>query len=163
MVMSVAPIIQSIHKLIGIHKSLIDLSEQKTTIVTKGSIVKLQSILTQERQTVQMLNKTEKNRQQAVEEWCMRNHVPTDHMTMTHMLNVLDTGEERDLLEQTTTELTQLLTDLKQQEQLNQSLIQQSMQFVQLSLDMMQPTIKNMNYGNQNKNRSKRSVFDSQV
>ena len=63
-----------------------------------------------------------------------------------------------------TIELTKAITQLKQQEQLNQALIQQSMQFVQLSLDILNPTIQTMNYG---KNRedagSKRSVFDSKA
>jgi len=159
----VATIIQSLQNLIHIHASLIDVSQQKTSVIKEGLIDKLQPILSQERQAVQMLEKAEGKRQQAVEQWYKDNHLTSDTMTITHMLDILAPSEERHQLEEATTELTHLLTELKRQEQLNHALIQQSMQFVQMSLDMMQPTIKNMNYGDQNKHQSKRSVFDSKA
>lgn len=161
--MSVATIIQSLQKLIHIHASLVDVSEQKTSIIKEGLIDKLQPILSKERQAVQMLEKAEAKRQQAVEQWYMDNQLTSSTMTITHMLDVLDSSEERHQLEEATTELTHLLTELKRQEQLNNALIQQSMQFIQMSLDMMQPTIKNVNYGDQNNHQSKRSVFDSKA
>src|SRR5699024_12155628 len=92
-----------------------------------------------------MLEKAEAKRQQAVEQWYMDNQLTSSTLTITHMLDVLGSSEERHQLEEATTELTHLLTELKRQEQLNNELIQQSMQFIQMSLDMMQPTIKNVN------------------
>lgn len=161
--MSIEIIIQSLQKLITVHESLLDLSKQKTEVVKEGSIDKFQQILSKERKFVQMLEKAEQNRQQVVEQWFVHQGHSLDNITITKMLDLLKDGEEKNNLETVTIELTNRLTELKQQEQLNQELIRQSMQFVQISLDMMQPTIKNMNYGNQNNDGTKRSVFDSKA
>lgn len=56
-----------------------------------------------------------------------------------------------------------VLSDLKQQEALNAELIQQSMQFIHLSLNTLEPSIQSMNYGNQRQEAPKRSLFDSKA
>lgn len=72
--------------------------------------------------------------------------------------------QSREGLEKTAVALTNVITRLKEQKQLNQALIQQSMQFVELSLDMLSPSIRNMNYGEKKSSGPKgRSVFDSKA
>ena len=72
--------------------------------------------------------------------------------------------KDKKQLEASAVKLTEALIALKQQEQLNIALIQQSMQFVQLSLDLLSPSLTNMNYGKEQKDQPiNRSVFDSKA
>lgn len=159
--MSVQPIIQSLQKLIGLHESLLEISKQKTAVVKEGSVESLQPLLLKERKHVQALEQAETKRQKAVQVW-VAEHIPgMEQATITGILEVLNDEQSKKELEKVTITLTETITELKQQEQLNQSLIQQSMQFVELSLNMMKPSIRNMNYGGKKSSDStERSVFE---
>lgn len=163
--MSVETIIQSLERLLKIHEDLVSISQQKTEIVKEGSIEKLQSLLVKERKTVRVIEQAEAKRKAEVEEWFSERKLSLDDATITGMLEILDDQGESEKLEKATVALTEVITRLIQQEQLNHQLINQSMQFVQLSLDTMNPSIQNMNYGNKNKELSavKRSAFDSKA
>lgn len=162
--MSVQAITESLQALLNIHEELLRVSERKTEIVKDGSPEKLQAVLAEERKYIKVLDHAENNRQQAVEKWYQERQLPLEHMTITNMLEVLTDKDEQQVLEHMTIQLTKAITRLKQQEQLNQALIQQSLQFVQLSLDLLNPTIHNINYGKKQETAgSKRSVFDSKA
>ncbi|WP_099159875.1 flagellar protein FlgN [Virgibacillus ndiopensis] len=162
--MSVQNIIQSLEKLVTLHESLLVVSKQKTEVIKEGSVEKLQPLLIKERKHVQVLEQAEVKRQQEVDKWFTHQKISKENATITGILEVILDVDERNELEKKTITLTKVITSLKQQEQLNQALIQQSMQFIQLSLDMMNPSIKNMNYGNkEGTDTEKRSVFDSKA
>src|SRR5699024_10932319 len=127
-----------------------------------GSVEQLQMILVKERKYIQVLEQAEAERKKEVEN--LQQGLPLNNATITEILDHIPNNEEKKELENQTVALTEMITSLKQQEQLNQGLIKQSMQFVQISLDMMNPTIKNMNYWNkQQTSTEKRSVFDSKA
>lgn len=162
--MSIKAILDSLQELTIIHKQLLEVSQQKTDIVKEGSIDKFQAILAKERKYIKILEQAEEQRQKEVGKWYTTKQLSLENMTITNMLEILTDEQEQQDLEQMTIELTKAITQLKQQEQLNQALIQQSMQFVQLSLDMLSPTIQNINYGKSKEAEgSKRSVFDSKA
>jgi flagellar biosynthesis/type III secretory pathway chaperone len=161
---SIEAINKSLEELTIIHEELLKVSERKTEIVKDGSIDKFQSILAEERKYVNKLEQAEKNRQIEVETWYKDRQLLENDMTITNILETITDEQEQEELAKQTTDLTNAIAKLKQQEHLNQALIQQSMQFVQLSLDMLSPTIKNMNYGQSLEvEGSKRSVFDSKA
>lgn len=162
--MSIKRILQSLQDLIKIHEDLYRFSMQKTAIIKEGSVEKFQSILAKERKYVHQLNQAEEERREAVLHWCEKHQIKQTDLTITEILDTITDAEDQQQLEQSVITLTKVITALKQQEQLNYELIQQSMQFVQLSLDMLSPTIKNMNYGHhQNAEGPKRSTFDSKA
>ncbi len=89
--------------------------------------------------------------------------MPTEEMTITNMLNMLSNNDDQKALLAVTTELTESITKLKRLEQLNRELLEQSMQFVQMSLNMLNPTIDHMNYGDKKQTERKHSMFDSKA
>src|SRR5699024_6609293 len=156
------PMIQVLTKLVDVHKSLLENARQKTEVVKEGSVEQLQMILVKERKYIQVLEQAEAERKKEVEN--LQQGLPLNNATITEILDHIPNNEEKKELENQTVALREMITSVKKQEQLNQALIQQSMQFVQLSLDMMNPSIKNMNYGNkQETSTEKRSVFDSKA
>lgn len=160
--MSTQSIIAALQQLIEIHQDMIKLSEEKTEIIKEGSVEKLQKQLVREQKLIRLLEQAENNRQQEVISWYRQADRPLEEITITNILNVLEDEEERNALEEAAVQLANAVMKLKQQEQLNHSLLQQSMQFVQFSLNMINPTIENFNYGNQQTGNN-RSVFDSKA
>jgi flagellar biosynthesis/type III secretory pathway chaperone len=164
--LSVQSIIETIEKLTSLHQQLIKLSEEKTTIVKEGAVDKLQAILIKERKYVQQLGQVEEKRKTLVDTWFSERKLSLEEATVTNMLQHLTDDKEKQEVEESAVRLTEAIVKLKQQEQLNMALIQQSMQFVQLSVDLLSPSLKNINYGNKSeKDQSgeNRSVFDSKA
>ncbi|QKY69943.1 flagellar protein FlgN [Lentibacillus sp. CBA3610] len=162
--MSVEPIIQALEKLIKLHEGLLDSASQKTELIKEGSVDKLQTLLVKEHKYVQALEQAEIKRQKAVEVWLENQGITLSHATITAILEILIDEQAKEDLENTVVKLTNTITQLKQQEQLNRDLIRQSLQFVELSLDMMKPSLSHMNYGaKQTTDSPERSVFDSKV
>lgn len=162
--MSVQSIIDKIRKLIAIHEQLLELSNEKTILVKEGNVEKLQPILVKERKVVQQLEQAEEERQKEVATWFANNGISTVEATVSSLLSQIENDAEQKMLEESAAQLTEVIVKLKQQEQLNMALIQQSMQFVQLSIDLLSPSLKNMNYGKENgPSDVNRSVFDSKA
>ncbi|SFM23816.1 FlgN protein [Gracilibacillus orientalis] len=165
--MSVQPIIQHLNKLIELHDSLLRISKQKTEILKEGNTDALQKLMTKEQKHVQAINQIEQKRIDAVASWATKQNLDQKTVTVSTIIEEYTTGADQQQLEQVTLTLAEQLVELRRQEDLNKQLTQQSLQFVQLSLDMMQPSMKNMTYGNA-KHQSKpsaprRSVFDSKA
>jgi|SRR5699024_4930183 len=161
--MSIESIFRPLEKLLALHQSLYELSLQKTTLIKEGLIDELQQILVKERKIAQSVESTEKIRHKAVIEWMESQETRKDG-TITELLNLVSSKNDRDKLAHLSTHLTEEITKLKHNEQLNQALLEQSLQFVKVSLDLMNPSLKNMNYGKQSESYSnKRSMFDSKA
>lgn len=163
--MSCEHVIQSIQKLVNYHEQLKKVSHDKTKIVKSGNMDGIHPILAKEKMLSQYIEKEEAIRMKSVEEWFMRRELPSEiDRTIINMLDRIQ-GNEQAVLEKMTTDLTYLIRDIKEQEHLNHGLIQQSLQFVHMSLHMLQPSIQQMNYGKQHTQTPhvKRSVFDSKA
>ncbi|WP_058306684.1 flagellar protein FlgN [Gracilibacillus massiliensis] len=165
--MSVQTIIDHLRKLIELHDSLVHVSKQKTEILKEGNMDHLQELLKNEQKHVQAINQIEQKRLEAVHQWAETNQLDPTTITVSTIIEEHTSGADQKDLEEVTLTLAEQLMELRRQEDLNKQLTQQSLQFVQLSLDMMQPSIKNMNYGKTKKqpdtSAPKRSVFDSKA
>lgn len=155
----------SIHELITLHESLVKLSHDKVTQIKQGDMDKLAKLLVEERKLVQSIANAEDTRQHLVNEWMVRSGNTDKDQTMTSLLETLSSDEDREHLEAQLNQLIQLIIELRHVEQLNKDLLEQSMQFVQFSLDMLQPSIHNLNYDGkqQVQDTHKQSVFDSKA
>ncbi|GAA5415669.1 uncharacterized protein YvyG [Paraliobacillus ryukyuensis] len=160
--MAIEHVIDSLKQLQQLHQNLLAISKDKTDVLKKGDIDGLQALLKQERKYVKAINQVEQARIDATKDWAKAQGLDPEEATATDMLKHMQDTETKNTLEELTTALANHLLELKQQEALNQQLTQQSLQFVQLSLDMISPTIENFNYGKQQQT-NKRSVFDSKA
>lgn len=165
--MSTQPINEIMDKLCSLHQSLLTLSSDKTEALKNGDTDELQATIVKERKHVQAIGQLEAKREQVVAEWFSTNGINGEEHTITTMLEHISNDAEKEALQEKFERLVMILADLKQQEKLNQELTQQSLQFIDMSLDMIQPSMKNLNYGRPNtkKNDSgnRRSVFDSKA
>ncbi|MFG6119989.1 MULTISPECIES: flagellar protein FlgN [Thalassobacillus] len=163
--MSIVKINQQIEKLKQLHVSLLQLTKERTGVLKAGDTDKLQQLLPKERKHLQAIEKVENDRIQAVAEWYRQKNIVEESPQASRLLEILDDGEEKDILQNNLEEMTSLIFALKGQQQLNAELTKQSLQFIHISLDMLQPDINQMNYGKKTEipHGDKRSIFDSKA
>ncbi|KGX86315.1 flagellar protein FlgN [Pontibacillus litoralis] len=163
--MSIPSIIATLDKLYTLHEQFYRLSKEKTTLLQGDDTTALQPLLVKERKYIQAITQIEQKRQQLVEEWLSSQELSNEEPTLTTLLTYVK-GEENELLQQFYDRFVPLIAEIKQQEQLNQEITRQSLQYIELSLNLLQPTMKNLNYSNQRNSASeapKTSVFDSKA
>ena len=164
--MSVQQIIGELEKLLDLHKSLLSLSKEKTERIKNNEIDSFNELLMTERKHIQAIEQLEKKRIQLTEEW-FNKHAEDRERTISELIEAISDEAEKKSLEALYDNLIIVLAELKQQEKLNRDLAQQSLQFIELSLDMFQPVHnKNLNYNQPNQQKKPNrntSVFDSKA
>ncbi|MYL49180.1 flagellar protein FlgN [Halobacillus litoralis] len=163
--MTIDPVINHMKQLQQLHESLLSLSKRKTEALKTNDVTGIQQLLIQEKEHVQAIEKIEKQRERSVTQWASENGIPPRERTVSELIEILD-GEEKERLQNAYEALILVLADLKQQEKLNTELTQQSLQFINMSLDLLQPSLQSVNYGVKETNHgstAKRSIFDSKA
>lgn len=125
----------------------------------------LSKLLMKERKYIQEVEQVEQEREKIVEQVFQNLNINHEEKTVTVILEHIERIDDKQKLEKAVTELLEVIIELRRSEKLNRDLIEQSMQFVQLSLDLLQPSDRNINYQKETKNQShiQRSVFDSKA
>ncbi|UOR11670.1 flagellar protein FlgN [Halobacillus amylolyticus] len=163
MAVNIDSIIDQMERLRQLHDSLLALSSKKTEALKSNDTEALQGILAQERKHVQAINGLEKKRMAVVAEWAVASGFMNEAPTVSEILAAVE-GVERERLQEAYDSFIIVLADLKQQEVLNAELTKQSLQFINVSLDLLQPSLNQMNYGKPAGTvEQKRSVFDSKA
>ncbi|KOS60743.1 flagellar protein FlgN [Lysinibacillus agricola] len=166
--MSVEAICSTLTKLERMHKSLLELANKKTEIITAGDIEALDKMLKDEQAHVAAIDKLEQQRQKQVTEYLgAKGFASTDKMTVADVIEAAEQQSEKEALSAVRNRLMQIINDLKKQNDLNQKLVFQSLQFVNLTLGALQPQTEQMNYSGSEvrgtNTMAKKSYFDSQA
>jgi hypothetical protein len=140
--MSTENLISIMEKLLKLHQSLLELSVKKTDIVIKGDMEGLNQILKDEQAHITAIRKFESERQK-----CAEAILPgMDKPTISECIEAVD-GVEKDMLIQLRTDLLEMVSKIKEKNDLNQQMIHQSLQFVHLTMNLIAPKPMEFNYG----------------
>lgn len=144
--MSADQLLIVMERLIEMHKSLLEIADKKTAIIEKGDIDALNTLVKEEQKLLPSLNKYEQVRHQVVRNFLTPYHVEEENYTITTCLEFLaDPNKEK--LSSLRDELIDIVQTLQKKNDLNSQLVHQSLQFVQMSLDMFYPKTPEFNYG----------------
>ncbi|MFB5282819.1 flagellar protein FlgN [Peribacillus sp. Hz7] len=157
--MSAQPIIEALEQLIKLHKGFNKLASKKKNIIIEGDTDALTALLIDEQKYVKAISQIETKRQEAVQTFLKR---PENATTLNQVIEEAQ-PEEAETLQRLKIELLEEVTQLKEQNELNQQLLVQSLQFVNLSLDVLRPQDRNYNYGNEQAPKPSISMFDSKA
>ncbi|MFJ9386039.1 flagellar protein FlgN [Peribacillus sp. NPDC101481] len=162
--MSARNIIGSLEKLIKLHKSFNQLAIRKTAILKANDTEEITALLISEQKHIKAISQTDKEREMAVEEFLAANGTAGQPVSI-HTVTELTGSKEKEILERLKAELIDEVTTLKERNSLNQQLIYQSLQFINVSLDMLRPQHQNLNYGDSVKKTAKigMGMFDSKA
>lgn len=164
--MSTQPLITTLEKLLELHKSLHELAVQKTEVVKKGDIESLKNIMKNEQTQLTVIQRVEKTREQEVYKVISGHEIKGEKPTISDCINVVP-EQDKLRLKELQAQLLKQLTQIKETNELNQQMIYQSLQFINLSLEMVNPQPQEINYGRpnqqQNQPETRFSAFDSKA
>jgi flagellar biosynthesis/type III secretory pathway chaperone len=164
--LSAKQLIELLEKHVKLHKGLLDLANKKTEVLKKGDMEALSEMMKEEQKYIAAIKQIEKERILAVEKIISAlGHMQTEP-TLTTCIELVE-EPERSALERLRDNLVAVVTELKNINELNQQLLQQSLQFVNMTLDMIMPQPKEVNYRKPNMVTSSyegsSSLFDSKA
>lgn len=137
--MSIEKILETLEKQERMHRSLLELAHKKTDVLKANDMEQLSAILTTEQAHVAAIETLEQQRQQLVTEYFRAKGIQTaDKPTVAQLIEAATT-EEKPKLAATRERLLTVVDELKKANSLNQKIVIQSLQFVNFSLDMLQP------------------------
>lgn len=164
--MSIVNILQSLSKLDMLHKSLLEVAYKKTEAIKTGDMDSLNQLLKDEQAHVAGISQLEQQRQLEVTDYLRAKGIaPTDNPTVALVLENTNTDEEKAQLTKARNNLLLTLETLKNQNDLNQKLTMQSLQFVNLTLDALRPKPDQINYSRSEVQSplKDKTYFDSQA
>ncbi len=131
--------IDLMQKLLTFHRGLLQLAEQKTEAIKKSDISTLQQMMTKEQKYVMAIRQLESERMSLL------SHMSKEERTVSRYAEQLEEKERTKLL-QLANELSDTIARLKAQNELNMQLLQQSLQFIHFTLDLMIPNEQDVTY-----------------
>jgi flagellar biosynthesis/type III secretory pathway chaperone len=144
--MSANQLVTVMERLLDLHEKLLEKANQKTTVIEKGDIDALNTLIKEEQKLLPTINKFEQVRQQVVRNFLTPFHVEEENFTISTCLTYIDEPNKEKLAD-LREELLDVAKALQKQNDLNSQLVKQSLQFVHMSLDMFYPKTPDFNYG----------------
>jgi hypothetical protein len=158
--MRAQPLIDILEKVLKLHKSLFQLALEKTEVIKSGDVETLTSMMNNEKKHISAIQAIEKERIKLIANILPQHENPTLKDCVTQFDQ---TEQEKVTILQD--QLLIKLSQLKERNELNQELLEQSLRFVELNLDLLLPNDIN-NYSNKNEDEtpiSKINLFDSKA
>jgi flagellar biosynthesis/type III secretory pathway chaperone len=152
--METAQMTALLERLFKSHEDLLALGERKTEVLKLGDMKALDVLLKEEDLQVKKLQLIEKERL-----------LKFANVTLADVLEQAD-GTEKENLIQLQEQLIQIHEALKSRNELNQELLEQSLQYINMSLSMVQPETEPVTYSKPKTNgynSSNTSLFDSKA
>jgi flagellar biosynthesis/type III secretory pathway chaperone len=159
-------LIELLEKHLKLHKNLLQLARKKTEVLKKGDMEALNNIIKEEQKHIAAINQIERERIHVVEAMVNTVGKPEHERTLTTCIELAGTFE-RSVLQRLQDDLITVILELKHINQLNQQLTKQSLQFVNMMLNMIMPQPPEVNYRKPSmapaSYESSSSLFDSKA
>lgn len=161
-----ANIIQSLEQLLKIQQRLNELAEEKTELLKKNEVKKLEELLKSEELEVHLLEQAELKRQTVVAEFLRKNGIEAEDTTLSALYPYL-TGQDKQQFDKLQMKLVEVLVELKERNELNEQLTKQSLYFVNASLAMLSPesnaSVTYQRPDHKTQAQGRQSIFDSKA
>ncbi len=145
--MSIEKIVATLEKLEKMHKSLLELAIAKTEYIKLGDMEKLDQQIKNEQAHVAAIDTLEQQRQLMVTDYLRAKGIAfTDTPTVAELIEAAEDSESKEALASVRNRLVDLLGKLKIQNDLNQKMVFNSLQFVNITLDAMRPQRQNQQF-----------------
>ncbi|WP_423408250.1 flagellar protein FlgN [Heyndrickxia sp. MSNUG] len=149
--MNIHQLIESLAKLLKLHKSLFELAIRKTGILELEDVPALTELLKEEQAHILAIEKVEAERSRIA-----------GNTALSDFLAIFP-DEERETLAGIGSELKDVMAKIKEQNALNQHLITQSLKFISFSMSLVTPPQDDYNYGPNETGRTEKGLFNSKA
>ncbi|TRY24497.1 MULTISPECIES: flagellar protein FlgN [Brevibacillus] len=123
--------------LIQLHKALYTLAVQKKDVLIKGNVDELVAITKQEQKLIKAVGSAEEARQAVVAHLFASLGFTRDNGTISDLIKLTTSAEEKMRLTTYRDELMRIVSELRDANELNQQLLEQSLSFVNMTLNLI--------------------------
>ena len=132
-------IIQNLTNLVRMHKSLLDLATKKTDVIVESNMEELDALIKTEQAHVAAIEQLERQRQQLVTDYlAAKGSASSLTPTVAELIEAAD-APNKAKIQTIREELLTIIDALRAKNELNQKMVYQSLQMVNMTLDMMRP------------------------
>ncbi|KOP66196.1 flagellar biosynthesis protein FlgN [Bacillus sp. FJAT-18019] len=127
-----------LEKLNSVYRDMLELAELKRQAIIDNDVDSIIQLMTRENKGVKAIEQLEIQRQEMVNAFLQSRGIKSQlQLTMTELVRLVFDQDEKARLLQIQTRLSETLNDLKEKNNLNQQLMKQSLDFIDLSLDLL--------------------------
>lgn len=150
-------LIDTLQKECEVYEDLLPVSNEKTKAIISNDLAKLQEITEQEQKVINVINSLEKKRQEAVKDICEVLGL-TGKVTIADIVRMMDRQpNEQEKLNNLHKRLKNVVSQLEDINTHNKVLAEQSLEMIQLNLNILQSTMM----APQNANYSRNAYIDN--
>ncbi|PLS17868.1 flagellar protein FlgN [Bacillus sp. M6-12] len=155
-----------LEEILLLHKSMNRIAKQKSDAVIKGDIEALKSVLSKEKLHIKAIDQKNREMREISAALLSGGGDIVNDPTLSAVIAV-SAGNEKMNLSRLKVELETEISELAHQNKLNQQLLEQSLDFIHLTMDLIQPDPNSYTYGHpqdspQSVQRGQ-SIFDSKA
>jgi flagellar biosynthesis/type III secretory pathway chaperone len=126
--------------LIQLHKALYTLATHKKDVLVKGNVNELVAITSQEQKLIKGITAAETARLNVVRELTTEKGFTLQEGSLAELIKLTTSAEEKTRLTVCRNELSRIVYELRDANELNQQLLKQSLSFVNMTLDLITDT-----------------------
>ncbi|MDF2649362.1 MAG: hypothetical protein K0Q73_5167 [Paenibacillus sp.] len=136
--MSIQPLLETMDKLQEAHEALLELAKVKTPVLVSNDVDQLNMIVNKENKWVRAIAEMNQERIQIIGSYLIsRGYNPNPKITINDLIKVIFKAEEKQALMETQKKLLATINALKESNVINQQLIEQSLAYVNYTLDLV--------------------------
>ncbi|CAN7158327.1 flagellar protein FlgN [Paenibacillus sp. LjRoot56] len=136
--MGIEALLETMNKLRDLHVALFDLAVEKTPILVRNAVDELNAIVNKEGKLLRGIAELERERIQRINEYLLaRGYNPNPKITISDLVKVIFKADDKLALAESQKNLVATLAKLKERNSLNQKLVEQSLAFIDYSLDLV--------------------------
>ena len=144
------------------YERLLDLSNTKTAAIVNGDVDKLQGILGQEQQSIDIINRLDAKREENVKDICNVLNLPEKGIRIEDIVQMLSKQpKEQSVLEEVHLKLKRTLDQLMRVNDNNKALLQESMDMIEFEINLAKNAMVAPQTGNYSKGAYEQSSYDS--
>ncbi|WP_019534901.1 flagellar protein FlgN [Paenibacillus ginsengihumi] len=126
------------HSLDAAHHSMLDLAEQKKHALIRGDVEELTRIVAKENKFIKQVGELDLQRVEAIGQYMIeKGYKPNPRVTVSDLTKIVFQAEDKKRLMEAQKKLLGAIRKLREINQLNQQLIEQSLAFIDYSLDLI--------------------------
>ncbi len=120
---------------LSLHEKLLSLSQEKKTILIKGSLPDLERIIKEEHKLIQEVKYLERDRLAMVKQLAEALKISADRITISFLTEVMQDEASKERLQRIKGNLEEVVKELTEVNQLNAKLLEQSLEYIHATMD----------------------------
>ncbi len=167
--MSINKVIHGLYQLDEVHLLLLELSEQKKHVIIDNQVNELSHLVNKEKKLIKKVAEYEAQLLQEVTSYLEdKGYEPGLYMNVSDLRKIVTNAADKQSLMDAQSKLMKTIQQLKESNELNQQLIEQSLSFIDYTLDLLSGDPgQDMTYQNPVQNKGRESkvqrIFDTRA